>query len=415
MPPLDPPPQTTPRKGPRPLPLHLARAMTLWTSSLAVLPHARSGSLPWSPVLAARAERLARDLAAAEAEPLSRALAREAARRAEAMLAGIEAYRAHPYRRALRDPPALWREGTARLLDYAARRRKRRATVPALLVPSLINRAYILDLSRRRSLVRYLLRRGLRPLVLDWGAPGADERGFGLDDYILRRLAPALDAACAACGRPVVLVGYCMGGLLALALSLRRADALSGLALLATPWDFHADGAAATRLLAGLGPWLDALAATQTPFPVDLLQAMFTWAEPALVADKFRAFARLDPESREAEDFVALEDWLNDGVPLAARVARECIVGWYGENAPARGRWRVGGAPVRPEALGLPALVVVPGRDRIVPPASAAALARAIPGAARLDPAAGHIGMMVGGSARRALWAPLADWIAARG
>ncbi len=365
--------------------------------------------------MAARAGKLARDLAAAEAEPLSRAVAREAARRAEAMLAGIEAYRAHPYRRSLRDPPAVWRDGTARLLDYGARRRDRADLIPALFVPSLINRAYILDLSRRRSLARHLLRRGVRPFVLDWGAPGEEERGFGLDDYILRRLAPALDAACAAAGRPPVLVGYCMGGLLALALALRRADALAGLALLATPWDFHADGAAATRLLAGLGPWLDALAETRTLFPVDLLQAMFTWAEPALVADKFRAFARLDPESREAEDFVALEDWLNDGVPLAPRVARECIVGWYGENAPAREAWLVDGAPVRPRMLALPALVVVPGRDRIVPPASAAALARAIPGAARLAPAAGHIGMVVGRAAQRALWEPLADWIAARG
>ena len=375
---MPPPPPPPPRQGPRPLALHLARANLLWISSLAALPHARNGSLPWSPGLTRRAAGLARDLAAAEAEPLARALAAEAARRAEAMLAGIEAYRAHPYRRSLRDPPAVWRAGTTRLLDFGARRRERERMTPVLFVPSLINRAYILDLSRRRSLLRHLASRGLRPFLVDWGAPGEDERRFTLDDYILRRLAPALDATIATAGRPPVLVGYCMGGLLALALALLRPDDLRGLALLATPWDFHAADATVPRLLAGMEPWLDALAAEGAPFPVDLLQAMFTWAEPALVADKFRAFARLDPESREAENFVALEDWLNDGVPLAGAVARDCIAGWYGGNTPANGAWRIAGEPVRPEALALPALVVVPGRDRIVPPASAAALAEAI-------------------------------------
>src|SRR3546814_10267711 len=47
--------------------------------------------------------------------------------------------------------------------------------------------------------------------------------------------------------------------------------------------------------------------------------------DPQLVVRKFLAFGRLDAASRKAEEFVALEDWLNDGVPLAAPVARECL------------------------------------------------------------------------------------------
>ena len=49
-----------------------------------------------------------------------------------------------------------------------------------------------------------------------------------------------------------------------------------------------------------------------------------------------------------------------------------------------------------------PSLVVVPAQDRIVPPASAAALATALPAAERLAPALGHIGMMVGSAAPQA-------------
>jgi len=61
---------------------------------------------------------------------------------------------------------------------------------------------------------------------------------------------------------------------------------------------------------------------------------------------KFLAFARMDPTHPKAAAFVALEDWLNDGVPLAAPVARECLAGWYGANTPATGQWRVAGKVV---------------------------------------------------------------------
>src|SRR3546814_7777006 len=63
----------------------------------------------------------------------------------------------------------------------------------------------------------------------------------------------------------------------------------------------------------------------------------------------------------------------------------------------------------------LPTLCVIPAQDRIVPPASATALADAIPGAERLTPAAGHIGMVVGARAEKAVWQPLLAWIRERG
>jgi polyhydroxyalkanoate synthase len=148
--------------------------------------------------------------------------------------------------------------------------------------------------------------------------------------------------------------------------------------------------------------------------PVDLLQALFTMLDPLLAAKKFRGLAKVDPTSEQAAEFVALEDWINDGVPLAAGVARECLVGWYGANTPGRGEWRVAGQPIRPQSVSVPSLVVVPEQDRIVPPESAAALARAMPNVTVLRPPLGHIGMVVGGRARAALWEPLVAWLAAR-
>ena len=120
------------------------------------------------------------------------------------------------------------------------------------------------------------------------------------------------------------------------------------------------------------------------------------------------------PESPAAETFVALEDWLNDGVPLAAEVARTCLFGWYGENQPARGEWIVAGRPIDPAGIACPTLGVLPSQDRIVPPASARQLIDAIPGAESLSPQAGHIGMMVGGKAKAQLWRPLTMWLRKR-
>ncbi|RYI27321.1 MAG: alpha/beta hydrolase, partial [Acetobacteraceae bacterium] len=112
------------------------------------------------------------------------------------LLAGVAAYRAYPWRRELPDPPAIWAEGGSRLLDYSGGNGQ-----AVVFVPSLINRAQVLDLLPGGSLLRFLAGQGIRPLLLDWGEPGPVERGFGLTDYIAGRLERALEAVTG----PVVL------------------------------------------------------------------------------------------------------------------------------------------------------------------------------------------------------------------
>ena len=97
--------------------------------------------------------------------------------------------------------------------------------------------------------------------------------------------------------------------------------------------------------------------------------------------------------------------------PLTLPVADEAMLGWYGANSPGQGNWSVGGLAMNPEVLDVPSLVVVPGGDRLVPPASAAALLPRLRHARRLDVPLGHIGMVVGRRAERELWTPLAEWI----
>ena len=416
------PPETRvarPRLGPRPLPLHLGLAVLAWQSSKAALPLLRTGSLPWKAHLAEAAVALQQNLAKTASEAFEDAVAREVDRRFHALLSGLEAYRAHPYRRNLREPPAVWQEGTSRLLDYAldggASRSPRSGTEtrpPVLVVPSLINRAYILDLNEQTSLLRWLASRGFRPFLMDWDRPGAEECGFALSDYVAGRLERALDHVLAQTGRKPHLMGYCMGGLLALALAVRRGEDLGALALLATPWDFHAEQAAQARLVGDSLATLAPLMAVQGELPVDVIQGLFSSLDPLQVIRKFIAFSSLAPDSPGALRFVAVEDWLNDGVALAAPVARECLGDWYGRNVTAKGDWRIGGEAILPQRVSLPSLCILPDQDRIVPPASAAALAENLPGAKVCRPAVGHVGMIVSAVAERRVWQPLADWLA---
>ncbi len=374
------------RRGPRPLLLHLALA------SLRSVTAFSPASMPWSGGLPIWNALLAQLPPAPAADP---GLPAE-------LIAGVAAYRRHPWHRDLVEPPVVWAEGESRVLDYGG------TGVPVLFVPSLVNRAYVLDLAEGQSMMRFLAGRH-RVLLLDWGWPGEAERGFSLTDYIAGRLERAL----AAVGQPVVLAGYCMGGLLCLGAAQRRPEMVRGLALLATPWDFHAVEAEAARGLARLLPLLAPMMGVTDRLPIDAIQTLFAMLDPWGIGGKYARFERVDPDSDRARQFVAIEDWLNDGVPLAAAVARECIGGWYGANSPALGKWRVAGEAVAPGGLRVPAFVAVPGRDRIVPPESARPLAALIPGAVLHSPAAGHVGMVAGGRAELVLWRPLSEWIGA--
>ena len=400
------------RSGPRPLSLHLALQSLTWLSSRNALPFLKAGWRPWSPELTGEAEALAKELASADPRALEAAIDAEAATRFARFLQGVAAYRAHPARRSSDDIPVVWSEGTTRLLDYGHVQGGKCDGVPVLVVPSLINRFYVLDLAPGRSLLRHLAKAGLRPFVVDWDAPGEVERGYGLSDYVAGRLERALDVVTAMTGRPTAAMGYCMGGLLALGLAARRPADVSALALLATPWDFATLPAAKRQSLALMMPGLDMMLSAFGALPVDVLQALFASLDPWMTVRKFRRFASRDTQATAGEDlFVALEDWLNDGVPLSAPVARETLGGWYLDNLPGRGEWQIGDTAVQPAAIRQPTLTMIPVRDHIVAPESAWPLAHALPRGDSRAVAAGHIGMVAGSRGPELVHAPLADWL----
>ncbi len=320
---------------------------------------------------------------------------------------GIESYHAHPFARAANPFPVVWERSTTRLYDYGAK--DFTGGAPLLIIPSLVNRAYILDLLPDKSFLKFLSVQGLHPFLLDWDAPGAAEQSFGLSDYVTDRLLPVYDFIAAKYHTPPAVMGYCMGGNFALALAQMAAPKPPALVLMATAWDFHAPGM--PKFTADMADKLLQIVGQKNELSLDWLQTFFTALDPFGSVQKFMKFAAMDPHSEGAQLFVALEDWLSDGVPLTPGTARDTMRDWYAFNAPMKNAWRVADQIINPSALTIPTLAVLPQQDKIVSPASAAALAAAIPGALSLTPDLGHIGMMVGRDAQTKVWGPIVDWL----
>ena len=109
--------------------------------------------------------------------------------------------------------------------------------------------------------------------------------------------------------------------------------------------------------------------------------------------------------AKKRDTFVRLEDWANDGPPVAGAAAREMFEGLFRDDLSGAGAWTVGGAIAAPESLACPLLNIVSTTDRIVPAATAPRAGE------RLDLALGHVGMVVGSRAKPMLWEPLAGWL----
>jgi len=88
-------------------------------------------------------------------------------------------------------------------------------TVPFLIIPPQINKAYVNDLSPEKSIIRFLSSNGVQPFMVSWRNPTAEHREWGLAEYV-DQLVEAIGVICQVTGSKTVNIsGACSGGITA--------------------------------------------------------------------------------------------------------------------------------------------------------------------------------------------------------
>lgn len=341
---------------------------------------------------------------------------RDARASMEKVVEGLRRYQLHPYQRPPQRASIVWTDGEARILWYAAAPKNKKAAKvkkSIFIIPSMINGAEILDiLPEDRSLIRWLSSQGFDVFMMEWGNLREDPELADMDSALGVKLSKAVNWLKSEIDTPLFGLGYCMGGLYLAATEILNPKIFDGLIFIATPWDFKAGAKGSfAEAIAGWAPEGLGRVRHLDYMPNEWLQMIFSGVDPVQVARKFSAFADMKPDSVEEKLFVAVEDWVNGGGDLPSGIVQQAVQNWYLDNKVISGNWVVNGHKIDARKIKKPSLVIVPAKDKIVPPESAEPLSLQIPDAYILSPPCGHISMMVGSVAEKQVWEPMKDWI----
>ncbi|MGE4313059.1 MAG: hypothetical protein AB7E85_02150 [Pseudobdellovibrionaceae bacterium] len=330
----------------------------------------------------------------------------------EKMLQGLRRYFAYERPAFERKRNVVWEREGLRIYRYE-NRAGGQAKDGIFLVPSMINGSEIMDLLPDYSFVNYLTAHGYDVYMGDWSG-AYKTRDMASLNCVIAALAEAFRGMVSDFpGQHLHGFGYCMGGLLLLGAvsQLTKKERPKTLAFLATPWRFDLESDTLSHYLRA------SYGASQAHFR-DHDVAPFSWMQPIFIAldphsplKKFAGFTEMQDGSDEANRFVAIEDWVNSGPPLATQFISDCMESWYGQDGTPNGRWRIGDRLFHAKDIDIPAFVCSPVKDRLVPHESAMALAAELPQATSFEPDCGHIAAMVGSRAKTLLWQPYLDWL----
>lgn len=340
--------------------------------------------------------------------PLFLALARQQLAddpaRMTAVLQALDRYQ-HADRAFKRPPGAvLLQHGNVVLRSAAGAASDNRAITRlrrVVFVPSPINAPNVLDMDADCSLMDWLAGQGFKSGLVDWGATRPDNCNDTLDAYALNRLMPLLQQI----EEPVHLVGYCLGGLIAMAAACHVP--VQSLTLIASPWHFSGYPDTRRAELAKMWAMHKSACAQIGMVPMEVMQHGFWTLAPDKLVEKYVGFAAMAPDSAAARRFVGIEDWANGGEPLPYALGEQLFEQLYGKDITGTGKWQVAGVTVCADNVQGPIMEFASASDAIVPLSCSPDL----PGRQVL--ASGHVGMVVGSSAPRTLWPMLKQWILA--
>ena len=308
----------------------------------------------------------------------------------------------------------VWQQGKATLRRYR-RDTPARLGPPVIAFLGLVSRAYVLDLWKGNSFVGRLMEAGFETFVLDWGEPDEEDAGNTLETYVDAYLPRAIEALRRETGSDEVnLIGYCMGGDLALMALAGRPDLpVRNLVTMATPVDFRHMGPLAGAVRDGRIDIEDVIDESGN-VPADLIENFFRIRKPTADLVQYANLWQNMWNDEYMEGYQAMGQWTRDHVPFPGAAFRQTVEQLVRRNALMEGSLELGGERVDLGAIRCPLLNVVAERDHIVPLPAAEPVPRLVGSeeAEELRLAAGHVGLVAGRAAAKVTLPGIAGWIA---
>lgn len=308
---------------------------------------------------------------------------------------------------------AVWNQGPATLWRY----RSDRVTVapPVLMFIGLVSTSAIFDLHKKTSLVADLRDNGFDVYVLDWGSPGPGDGANTLETYLCKYLPRALKAVLLASNASEVsIVGYCMGGAMAISAMAAQPDLpIRNLVTMATPVDFDHVG---VRFEALHDPDQDVQAFVDPDtqcVPGNVVGSLFTIRKPTATAVQYANLVENLWNDVYVESHQAISRWTATHVPLPGGVAMQVVDMWLRGNAFVAGTLRLNGRVADLGKVTCPVLSVLTLSDEIIPPASARPIVDVLNSRDHevLEIEAGHIGLLIGRSAKKISFPGIIGWL----
>lgn len=347
-------------------------------------------------------------------EILINALSHHSQKQFTKLLQAIYKYNLVQYKRYSSASHQIFAHGTTKCYQFEA---NDVAEFNILLIPSMVNRHYIFDINQQNSLIQFLVKNNLRPFIVDWDEAENEELQYGLDDYICKKLLPIFEHITKISDKPIILLGYCMGGLFALALSAILEEnpvlqeKIKGVCLLATPWDFCVDEFLPFKLDKELEALSLQLINKMDKIPASFIQMLFYLLQPEAIEQKFNYFLSLDEGRDEYSEFIAIEHWCNDGVAMPKIIWQEVIQKWLQNNETYLLKWCVNNKIIDPNKINLPFFFVIASNDKITPPKCAIPLAKLCKNKIIIEPECGHVAIILAEKSKEKIWLPFLNWI----
>ena len=240
---------------------------------------------------------------------------------------------------------------------------------PILIIPAWIMKYYILDLSERNSLVRYLVSQGHTVFMVSWKNPTQSDRALGMDDYLRLGVRASVDAVSNILpGRGIHSVGYCIGGTLLSIGAVALADAgdrrLATVTLLAAQQDFSEPGELSVFISPNQLETLEAVMSHNGVLKSEQMSAAFALLRTRDLLWTPAVNTYLRGKRQSPNDLMA---WNADGTRMPCRMHAEYLRHLYLNNALARGEFEAEGRRVDLKSIRLPMFVVGTETDHVAP------------------------------------------------